>query len=82
MLITNVEISFQVLQFMESPEYSRFTRIVFDTAPTVSNFFSNFVLLLEYNAFVNSDWFQIISCRDILCDFFPSQTSMIHPLAK
>ncbi|CAH2072109.1 unnamed protein product [Thlaspi arvense] len=25
---------FQVLQFMESPEYSRFTRIVFDTAPT------------------------------------------------
>jgi len=40
MLITNVEISFQVLQFMEAPEYSRFTRIVFDTAPTVSYFVS------------------------------------------
>ncbi|KAG2259626.1 hypothetical protein Bca4012_096567 [Brassica carinata] len=27
---------FQVLQFMESPEYNRFTHIVFDTAPTLS----------------------------------------------
>ncbi|CAF1890149.1 unnamed protein product [Brassica napus] len=27
-------INFFVLQFVESPEYSRFTRIVFDTAPT------------------------------------------------
>ncbi|KAF3557106.1 hypothetical protein F2Q69_00016045 [Brassica cretica] len=25
-----------VLQFMESPEYNRFTHIVFDTAPTLS----------------------------------------------
>ncbi|CAN6849156.1 unnamed protein product [Brassica oleracea var. botrytis] len=29
-----IEIYLQVLQFVESPEYSRFTRIVFDTAPT------------------------------------------------
>jgi hypothetical protein len=28
--------SWQVMQFLESPEYSMFTRIVFDTAPTVS----------------------------------------------
>ena len=27
---------FQVIQFLESPEYNMFTRIVFDTAPTVS----------------------------------------------
>ena len=27
---------FQVIQFLESQEYSMFTRIVFDTAPTVS----------------------------------------------
>jgi anion-transporting ArsA/GET3 family ATPase len=26
----------QVVQFIQSPEYSKFTRIVFDTAPTVS----------------------------------------------
>jgi len=26
----------QVIQFLESPEYNMFTRIVFDTAPTVS----------------------------------------------
>lgn len=29
--------AFQVLQFVESQEYSMFTRIVFDTAPTVSD---------------------------------------------
>lgn len=28
---------FQVMQFLESPEYAKFTRIVFDTAPTVCN---------------------------------------------
>lgn len=27
----------QVMQFLETEEYSKFSRIVFDTAPTVSN---------------------------------------------
>ncbi|KAJ4845799.1 hypothetical protein Tsubulata_027804 [Turnera subulata] len=33
-LTSEYDISWQVMQFLESPEYSMFTRIVFDTAPT------------------------------------------------
>lgn len=35
-LLTDCRASWQVMQFLESQEYSMFTRIVFDTAPTVS----------------------------------------------
>ena len=34
-LLADVLIYCQVIQFLESQEYNKFTRIVFDTAPTV-----------------------------------------------
>lgn len=34
--LPNYVVAFQVMQFVDSLEYSMFTRIVFDTAPTVS----------------------------------------------
>ena len=37
--ISNDKASLQVMQFLESQEYSMFTRIIFDTAPTVSNIY-------------------------------------------
>lgn len=38
---------FQVIQFLESQEYSMFTRIVFDTAPTVSENCHHFAVFLS-----------------------------------
>ena len=35
--LSSVTASLQVMQFVESQQYSMFTRIVFDTAPTVSD---------------------------------------------
>lgn len=48
--LTNYKSFYQVIQFLELQEYSMFTRIVFDTAPTVSTQWNGIMLLkfLDY----------------------------------
>uniref|UniRef100_A0A2P2KMR3 Uncharacterized protein n=1 Tax=Rhizophora mucronata TaxID=61149 RepID=A0A2P2KMR3_RHIMU len=64
----------KVMQFLESQEYSMFTRIVFDTAPTVSK--SGVVDLIIQ---VHQLRLMIVTYRAIPCDFCHCQTSLMHP---
>ena len=74
-LLADVLIYCQVIQFLESQEYNIFTRIVFDTAPTVRqkvNLLCRFILKYHFLNLVS------ILCRVIHYDFCPCQTSWMH----
>ncbi|KAF5733735.1 putative arsenical pump-driving atpase [Tripterygium wilfordii] len=47
----------KVIQFLESEEYSMFTRIIFDTAPTVSKCFSIMIHSISYYVFELDEMF-------------------------
>lgn len=95
-LIPNSGLHFQVMQFVESQEYNMFSRIVFDTAPTVRTPDYCFLLALFLRAMI--DFFLayiVLVCgiyltqfrflsfvRVTLFDFCPCLTSWTHPLAR
>ena len=67
--------SLQVMEFVDSPDCSMFTRIVFDTASTVSNIIA-YVKIQQIVAFYVMIVIQIlVSCRVIHLGFCLCQTS-------
>lgn len=60
----------QVVQFMQAPEYSKFTRIIFDTAPTVLP--TPLPFFLRNCLFMNLS--TLMTCKS-LCSHLPCMSS-------
>lgn len=68
----------QVIQFLEAPEYSMFSRIVFDTAPTVKTI----SLWIQSWLSTITLWFASPVDRAIHSGYYLCQTSLMHPLGR
>jgi hypothetical protein len=73
----------QVMQFLEAQEYNMFSRIVFDTAPTVIAMYrfasrvDSRYLITQYHLL-----FAFLVDRDIHFGYYHCQTSWMHPLGR